>query len=67
LTLDLDAVEVDVMNDSDEVEDIQNQERPQRNEDLFNYDGVAIEVGGSSPRSDATPEPEDEYDHLNFD
>jgi hypothetical protein len=66
LVLDLDVVEADAMEDSDEIQDIQNQERPQRDEDLFDYDGVTFDVGGSSPRH-AAPEPEDEWDPLNFD
>lgn len=64
LVLDLDAVEVDAMEDSDEVQDIQTKEFPQRNEDLFDYDNIALDIGGSSPR-EAAPEPQ--WDPLNFD
>ena len=48
LVLDLNAIEADAMEDSDEIQDIQDQERPQRDEDLFDFDGMAFDVGGSS-------------------
>ena len=47
------------MEESDEIQDIRNLERE---EDLFDYDGIALDVGG--PSDDA---PEDEWDPLNFD
>jgi hypothetical protein len=65
LVLDLDAVEDDAM---DDVEGIQEDERPIRNEDLFDYSGMAIDVGVSSPCDDgAEPGSGDEWDPLNFD
>ena len=57
--LDLDVVEADAMEESDEIQDIRNLERE---EDLFDYDGIALDVGG--PSDDA---PKDEWDPLNFD
>ena len=59
LVLDLDVVEADAMEESDGIQDIRNLERE---EDLFDYDGIALDVGG--PSDDA---PEDEWDPLNFD
>ena len=47
------------MEESDEIQNIQNLERE---EDLFDQDGIALDVGG--PSDDA---PEDEWDPLNFD
>ena len=66
MVLDLDVVEVDAMEDSDEVQDIQNKEFPQRNEGLFDYDSIALDIGGggSSPREAAS---EPQWDPLNFD
>ncbi|XP_066324257.1 uncharacterized protein [Miscanthus floridulus] len=58
LVLDLNAIEADAMEDSDEI-DIQDQERPQRDEDLFDFDGMAFDVGGSSACYAA---PRDEWD-----
>ena len=57
--LDLDVVEADAMEESDEILDIRNLERE---EDLFDYGGIGLDVGG--PSDDA---PEDEWDPLNFD
>jgi hypothetical protein len=57
--LDLDVVEADAMEESDEIQGIRNLERE---EDLFDYDGIVLDVGG---RSDAAPK--DEWDSLNFD
>lgn len=52
----------------DDVEGIQEDERPIRNEDLFDYSGMAIDVGVSSPCDDgAEPGSGDEWDPLNFD
>ena len=64
LVLDLNAIEADAMEDSDEIQDIQHQERPQRDEDLFDFDGMAFDVGGSSACYAA---PRDEWDPVNFD
>ena len=61
LVLDLNAIEADAMEDSDEIQD---QERPQRDEDLFDFDGMAFDVGGSSACYAA---PRDEWDPVNFD
>ena len=47
------------MEESDEIQDIRNLERE---EDLFDQDGIALDVGG--PSDDA---PGDEWDPLNFD
>jgi hypothetical protein len=52
LVLDLDVVDADAMEESDEIQDIQNLERE---EDLFDYNGIAFDIGGPS---DAAPEGE---------
>jgi len=56
--LDLDVVEADAMDSSDEILDNQNQERE---EDPFDYDGIALDVGGP-----CDPAPEEEWDPVNF-
>ena len=45
LVLDLDVVEADAMEESDEIMDNRNHERE---DDLFNYDGISFDVGGPS-------------------
>jgi hypothetical protein len=54
LELDLDLVEADAMDDSDEIMDDQNF----RQEDAHDYGGIGIDVGGA--------EPQDEWDPINF-
>ena len=52
-------LKIDAMEESDEIMDNRNHERE---EDLFDYDGISFDVGG--PSCDAAPE--DEWDPLNF-
>jgi hypothetical protein len=47
-------VEADVMDETDEIMEDQNL----RHEDAYDYDGIAIEVGGA--------EPQDQWDPLSF-
>ena len=56
--LDLDVVEANAMHLSDEIPDNQNHERE---EDPFDYDGIALDVGGP-----CDPAPEDKWDPMNF-
>ncbi|CAO2199203.1 unnamed protein product [Urochloa humidicola] len=53
--LDLDLVEAEAMDESDEVVDVQNL---RHQEDAYEYGGMAFEVGGEQP--------EDEWDPINF-
>jgi len=54
----LDVVEANAMHLSDEIPDNQNHERE---EDPFDYDGIALDVGGH-----CDPAPEDKWDPMNF-